>query len=408
MIPDSMSLQIFFKFLKKISVESRVRERRPPSTLHEELFRRQFRRLPSALEEELCRQFSLAELRAATNNFANDSIIGTGGHSLGSGYKGIIDGGTLVAVKRCSRCSISSLDGIEYFRTEMKLICQLRHQNLVSLLGFCYENGERMLVYEYMTNRALCDHLHAGADPLPWKRRLEICIGASRGLHYLHTGAKYLIIHHDIRSSNIRLDNKWTAKLADFGFSKIGSPSMSKPKPKVLTKMESLPSRNNGYMAPEYQMRGELTEKCDVFSLGVVLFEVLCGRLVKEFVNSKENVVFWISKCIKAGSIHDIIDPYLKGKLAPACLIEFVEIALSCVHPKASERPSIGEVEVKLELALELQEKADLVMKVVNPQGGYTYEEVPFRLSVSDYYEIWNNEYLSSPDNVSNGDCVSA
>ncbi|GLU10934.1 hypothetical protein SLE2022_277090 [Rubroshorea leprosula] len=354
-----MSLQNFFKFLKKTSVKERERK-------------------PSALSEGLCRYFSLAELKAATNNFDNDLKIGEGG--FGPVYKGLIDGGSLVvAVKRLSR---SFRQGSEEFRIEVQLLCQLRHQNLVSLLGFCHEEGERILVYEYVTHKGLDSHLFKNDDPLPWKRRLEICIGAARGLHYLHTGVKYAIIHRHVKPSNILLDQNWDAKLSDFGLSKIGPRSISKPKPNALTKMESRIVGTIMYIPPEYALYGELSEKVDVYALGIALLQVLCGRNAHDSTEEERNVISWIIKCMKNGRVHDMIDPFLKGKIAPVCLIEYVEIALSCIHPNPNERPSMGEVEVTLELALELQEKADLVIKAENPHAVYAYEDLSFRFSV--------------------------
>ncbi|GLU10939.1 hypothetical protein SLE2022_277140 [Rubroshorea leprosula] len=365
-----MSLQNFFKFLKKTSVKERGRK-------------------PSALSEGLCRQFSLAELKAATNNFDDDLNIGKGGS--GSVYKGLIDGGSLVvAVKRLGR---SSPRGVEEFRNEVQVLCQLRHQNLVSLLGFCHEKDERILVYEHMTHRGLDGHLFRNAYPLPWKQRLKICIGAARGLHYLHTGAKHAIIHRDPKPHNILLNENWDAKLSDFGLSVVGPSSFSKPKPNALTKETSI-AGTCGYVAPEC-FHGELSEKADVFSLGIVLLEVLCGRrMVDTKAEEEEFDIFfpWIIKCIKNGCVHYMIDPFLNGKIAQVCLIEFVEIALNCVHLNPNERPSMGEVEVTLELALELQEKADLVIKAVNPHAVYTYEDVSFRVSFVDL-EKYHNPY---------------
>ncbi|GKV51057.1 hypothetical protein SLEP1_g57733 [Rubroshorea leprosula] len=359
----------------------------------------------AGLPGELCHQFSLAELKAATKNFANSLMIGTGG--FGCVYKGLIDG-RIVAFK-CRTHSESvdyefqtelrvrqsmTIKGGDQFRTEIQLLCQLSHQNLVSLIGFCQEKDDRIIVYEYLTHGSLRDHLNPSAhDPLPWKRRLEICIGVARGLHYLHTSAKYAIIHRDVKSANILLDKNWAAKLADFGLAKIGPRSISKPK--ALTQTESEIAGTYGYMAPEYRINGELTEKCDVFSLGVVLFEVLCGRLAHQFINFTENLVPLCFGRIGAASIHDIIDPYLKGKIAPACLTEFVGIAFSCLHAKASERPSAGEVEVMLELALEKQDKTDSIMQCVNPRAVYAYEEITFHELVPDY-----DRYFSGRPNV--------
>ncbi|GKU97386.1 hypothetical protein SLEP1_g10535 [Rubroshorea leprosula] len=353
-----MSLQNFFKFLKQTSVKERGIK-------------------PSALSEGLCRQFSLAELKAATNNFHHDLKIDEGGFGFGPVYKGLIDGGSLVvAVKRFSR---TSRQAVEVFRIEGELLFQLRHQNLVSLLGFCHEKGESILVYEYVTHGALHGHLFKNDDPLPWKRRLEICIGAARGLHYLHTGAKYAIIHRDVKPSTILLDENWEAKLSDFWISRIGPSSISKPKPGSLTKTESRICGTSGYMAPEYAIKEE------------------------------SNMIPGIIKCIKNGCVHDMIDPFLNGKIAPVCLIEFVEIALSCVYENPNERPSMGEVEVTLERALELQEKADLVIKADNPHAVYAYEDLSFRVSVEEnsYWQGYRYSGDSDTGSVSDAELVS-
>ncbi|GLT70822.1 hypothetical protein SLA2020_428790 [Shorea laevis] len=134
----------------------------------------------------------------------------------------------------------------------------------------------------------------------------------------------------------------------------------------------------------------EVSEKVDVYSLGVVLLEVLCGKRVIDRMAGEEDLISRIIKCIKNGCVNDMIDPFLKEKIAlPVCLIEFMEIALSCIHPNPNERPSMGEVEVTLELALKLQEKADLVIKADNPHAGYAIEDESFRVSLVDYEEFW-------------------
>ncbi|MBA0617943.1 hypothetical protein Godav_027349, partial [Gossypium davidsonii] len=225
----------------------------------------------SELPEDICRQFSLAEIEAATNNFHPDSIIGIGRY--GSLYKGTIDDGTVVAVRR----GRSSLGAVRELQNEVRLLCQLRHPHLVSLIGFCLVENELFVVLEYMSRWSLADFLFGiGKDyvPLSWKHRLHICIGAARGLHYLHTGAKHAVIHRHINSSNILLDEEWCCKLSDFGLSKLGPRSMSK----ALIRMDTRPAGTIGYVDPEYALYGELTEKSDVFSFGVVLFEVLFGR----------------------------------------------------------------------------------------------------------------------------------
>ncbi|XVF71281.1 hypothetical protein PTKIN_Ptkin12aG0024400 [Pterospermum kingtungense] len=326
-----------------------------------------------ALPEEIARQFSLAEIKAATNNFQEDLVIGQG--SFGHVYKGFFhDGNLVVAVKRLSP---DSRQGFLEFQTELMLLCQLRHQNLVSLIGFCNDKEEMILVYEYMRNGSLRDHLYgSGYDPLPWKQRLEICIGAARGLHYLHTGAKQAIIHRDIKSSNILLDDNWVCKLCDFGLSKLRPRSKSKSLEKINTAVKG----SWGYLDPEYARGNELSEKSDVYSFGVVLFEVLCARkaIDKKLPDIEVNLAFWAGRCIGEGTIYKVIDPYLMGRIAPECFKIFVDIAYSCTSQEGNRRPEMGEVEVMLERALELQEKADSDTVHLAPNGEYMYEEASF------------------------------
>ncbi|XVE78555.1 hypothetical protein DITRI_Ditri13aG0155000 [Diplodiscus trichospermus] len=256
--------------------------------------------------------------------------------------------------------------GVEEFQNKALLLCQLRHPHLVSLLGFCDEQNEMILVYEYMSRGSLSDYLFGKTyDPLCWKQRLKICIGVARGLHYLHTGAKRAVFHCDIKSSNILLDEEGSSKISDFALSKLMGP-LSKSKP--LRRMESIVVGTYGYMAPEYAVHRELTEKADVFSFGVVLFEVLCGR---KFCNRElpgHLLIDWASEFIREETIYHVTDPYLQGNIAPDCFKKYLEIACSCVQCNRHER--YGEVEVTLELALELQEKADSEMEGINISHG--------------------------------------
>ncbi|OMP05891.1 hypothetical protein COLO4_08477 [Corchorus olitorius] len=323
----------------------------------------------SALPEGICREFSLAEIKAATNNFHKKLIVGR--TYFGHVYKGTINDGTIVAVKRLDH---RSKGGFGMFRTQAQFLCQLRHPHLVSFIGFFLDQNEMILVHEYASRGSLSDHLYGEEYVrLNWKQRLEICIGAARGLHYLHTGVKRVVIHHDIKPTIILLDDEWSCKLSGFGLSKLGPLSMSK----TLIRMESQVHGTHAYMAPEYMASGVLTERCDVYSFGVLLFEVLCGRRVvdKTLPNNQQSILEWASELGREGTVYNVVDPYLKGKIAPECFNKYLEIARDCVHYEGNERPAMGEVELSLELALELQQKADSEMQGLANNGECMYED---------------------------------
>ncbi|KAJ0545618.1 putative protein kinase RLK-Pelle-CrRLK1L-1 family [Helianthus annuus] len=312
--------------------------------------------LPQLLPETLCRQFSLSEIIFATDNFSTDLIIGKG--SFGNVYKGTIvlapGNTTTVAVKRRS---FDSKQGSNEFWTEVKLLSQCRHSHLISLIGYCIDQdaNEMILVYEYMTNGTLADHIYKKNEKsvlLSWEQRLKICIGVGRGLDYLHTGTgiNQTVIHRDLKSSNILLDENWEPRISDFGLCKectgnqLDSPITASVK------------GTRGYMDPKYITTRELI-KTDVYAVGVVLLEVLCGRRSLDFdvVDRQKRLVLWAEQCIREGVAHRIIDPGLRGSLANEGLHIFLDITLKCLQDQPKRRPTLTDVVGKLEIILASQ-----------------------------------------------------
>ena len=306
----------------------------------------------SLLSADLHRYFSLAEIKSATNNFDDIFITGVGG--FGNVYKGYINNETTpVAIKRLKP---ESSQGAQEFKTEIEILSHLRHRHLVSLIGYCNEKNEMILIYEYMVHGTLSNHLYNTVNPpLTWKQRLQICIEAASGLDYLHAGVKPIIIHRDVKTTNILLDEKWVAKVSDFGLSKVGPSSLS------TTHVSTMVKGSIGYLDPEYYRLQQLTEKSDVYSFGVVLCELLCGRppVLRSAERQQISLAEWTRICYKDGTLDQVVDPYLKGKIAPECLKKYGEIAVICLLDNGAERPSMKEVVFGLEFALQLQKQEE-------------------------------------------------
>ncbi|GMP55464.1 hypothetical protein CsSME_00020275 [Camellia sinensis var. sinensis] len=306
--------------------------------------------LPDSVTRQL-RRFSLADIRAATNDFSEDRLIGEG--QLCKVYKGYLDGETgIVAIKRFKESK--SLQLWKEARVEIEVLSLIdSHPHIVSLIGFCYEKPELIRVHDYMTNGSLEDHLFKiNRNPLLWKERLKICIAVARGLQHLHSSVKHRVIHCDVTPANILLDENWVAKVTNFAISKLIPNNFANESLTV-----SMICGTIGYIAPEY-LHGKLTTKSDVYSFGMVLLELLCAKkLHTSGPNEGEySLHCWFKSSCKRGTIDQIIDPYLIGKIAPECFKEFVKIALSCILYRVIQRPSMNDVVTSLQLALQLQE----------------------------------------------------
>ncbi|XP_042025927.1 putative receptor-like protein kinase At5g39000 isoform X1 [Salvia splendens] len=313
---------------------------------------------PSPKAARFCRRFSLAEIQLATRYFSGERLIGKGG--FGNVYRGVIDEGQMtVAIKKLNA---NSKQGAREFLTEIETLSELRHVNLVSLIGYCNEHGEMILVYDYMAGGTLGNHIYRRSrkqrhiSSLTWKQRLNICIGAGRGLDYLHTG--HGVIHRDVKASNILLDEELTAKVSDFGLAK--PEDRSKSKTHVSTNVKG----TRGYLDPHYFRTRKLTRKSDTYAFGVVLLEVLCGRPSVDLrVTEDEQILsFWVHDKNSKGQVDQIVDQSLRDEISVNSLKTFVEVAERCLEDEPNNRPTMSQVVQQLELALEQQQLSKQIL----------------------------------------------
>ncbi|KFK26616.1 hypothetical protein AALP_AA8G271800 [Arabis alpina] len=307
--------------------------------------------------------FTFEELKKCTDNFSEANDVGGGGY--GKVYRGILPSGQLIAIKRAQQGSLQG--GLE-FKTEIELLSRVHHKNVVRLLGFCFDRSEQMLVYEYIPNGSLRDSLSGKSGiRLDWTRRLRIALGSGKGLAYLHELADPPIIHRDIKSNNILLDENLTAKVADFGLSKlVGDPE----KTHVTTQVKG----TMGYLDPEYYMTNQLTEKSDVYGFGVVMLELLTGKSPIE--RGKYVVREVKTKMDKSRGLYDLQELLDTSIIASSGNLKgfekYVDLALRCVEEEGVRRPSMGEVVKEIENIMQL---AGLNPNVDSASTSRTYED---------------------------------
>lgn len=292
------------------------------------------------------RRFTFKEIKLATNSFRE--TIGRG--SFGSVYLGKLPEGNRVAVK--VRFDPSQL-AADSFINEVFLLSQVHHQNLVTLEGFCQEPKHQILVYEYLPEGALTDHLYGAKgkrNPLDWKKRLKIAVDAAAGIEYLHNGSNTKIIHRDVKCSNILMDAGMNAKVCDFGLSKQIVQADA-------THVTTVVKGTAGYLDPEYYSTQQLTEKSDVYSFGVVLLELICGREPLTHTGSPDtyNLVLWAKPYLQAGD-YNVVDKNLQNNYSTESLKRVASIASRCVERDASQRPTMAEVLSELKEALAIEE----------------------------------------------------
>ncbi|XP_071733600.1 calmodulin-binding receptor-like cytoplasmic kinase 3 isoform X2 [Rutidosis leptorrhynchoides] len=280
---------------------------------------------------------TMKQVVKATQNFSPSLRIGEGG--FGTVYKAQLPHGQVVAIKRAKKEHFDALRS--EFRSEVELLAKIDHRNLVKLLGYVDKGNERLIITEYVPNGTLREHLDGvHGSFLDFSQRLELCIDIAHGLTYLHLYAEKQIIHRDVKSSNILLTERLRAKVADFGFARLGDAETDKTH--VVTKVRG----TVGYLDPEYMRTYQLTPKSDVYSFGVLLIEILTGRRPIESKRSPEEKVTirWAFGKYNDGDIMDLVDPQMKEAVDGEIFSKMLALAFQCAAPTRVDRPEMKAV----------------------------------------------------------------
>ncbi|ESQ36134.1 hypothetical protein EUTSA_v10006761mg [Eutrema salsugineum] len=306
--------------------------------------------------------FTLRQIKAATDNFDATMKIGEGG--FGSVYKGVLSEGKLIAVKQLSA---KSRQGNREFVNEIGMISALQHPNLVKLYGCCVEGNQLILVYEYLENnclsRALFGQEVSARLKLDWSTRKKIFLDIAKGLTFLHEESRIKIVHRDIKASNVLLDKDLNAKISDFGLAKLNDDGNTHISTRIAGTV--------GYMAPEYAMRGYLTEKADVYSFGVVALEIVSGKSNTNFRPSEEFVYLldWAYVLQERGCLLELVDPTLDSDYSEEEAMLMLNVALMCTNASPTLRPTMSQVVSLLEGKTAMQELlSDPSFSTVNPK----------------------------------------
>ncbi|KAK2425222.1 putative LRR receptor serine/threonine-protein kinase [Trifolium repens] len=298
-----------------------------------------YSRIKQELESKK-QEFTYEEVLTITRNF--EKVVGKG--ASGTVYHGWIDHDTEVAVKMLSS---ESVQGYMQFQAEAKLFAVVHHKYLTGLIGYCDDGTNMALIYEYMANGDLAKHLSDKSEHiLSWNQRLQIAVDAAEGLEYLHHGCNPPIVHRDVKSKNILLDEKFQGKLADFGLSKI-FPNEGD------THIFTVVAGTIGYLDPEYNRLSRLKEKSDVFSFGVVLLEIITGQPAIIKTEEKIHIIQWINSMRLEREVKDIVDPRLKGEFDINFATKALDIAMACVAKTSINRPTMRQVLMELKQCLE-------------------------------------------------------
>ncbi|XP_030449939.1 putative serine/threonine-protein kinase [Syzygium oleosum] len=294
------------------------------------------------------RLFSYHSLRSATGNFHPSNKIGGGG--FGVVYKGVLRDGTQVAIKSLSA---ESKQGTNEFLTEINMISNIHHPNLVELIGCCVEGENRILLYEYLENNSLASVLLGSKSKhviLNWPQRAAICLGTASGLAFLHEEAKPPIVHRDIKASNVLLDGNLDPKIGDFGLAKLF--------PDNVTHVSTRVAGTVGYLAPEYALLGQLTRKADVYSFGILVLEIVSGRSSSKAAFGEELMVLveWTWKLKDEQRLLDIVDPEL-AEYPEDEVLRYIKVALFCTQAVSNQRPTMKQVVEMLSKNVSLKEE---------------------------------------------------